>query len=420
MKYSCLITILFAGVLFAAGDSIFLYNPTHTDTGVWLVGGNNDVDVINAGESVGSYLPATLADGIYYFGDNEASYGPYLGLPSNPTTPLLGDIDGDGQVNPILKGLDSSGNEAVMAPWTTRPVGSEALTFALLNADNVAVFAGDVNADGTDDIIARNTANDFWMAYHCDPNGLAGTPDTWRPGNSAGNYMFVGDFNGDGATDVGEYRTSDAMVFGWLSVPQVGLSDDSDLYFEYNLQAYNAGLMGFGTVDLNGDGLDDLVEFVDNGSSWICKLYITQTTENTPAGYDFSAAYSWASLAKNASATNHQLIVADIDGDGFGDLVQYEEFTGIDGNTSARLRVVYGDGNITNATEYDAWQLRSRQEIKEYSYGMIFGSDVSGFIVMAGATDTDPAKIVGDLNDDGVVDPLDVTELAAMWLDGVI
>ncbi len=421
MKYSCIALILiFAGSLFAAGNSIFLYNANHTDTGVWLIGGNNDGLIINAGESVGTYLPTTFASGIAYFGDNEASYGPYLNLPANPTTPLLGDIDGDGLSNMILKGTDSLGNDALMATWTTRPVGGEALTYCLLNADNVTAFAGDVNGDGTDDIIARSTTNGYWVAYHCDPNGLAGSPDSWRPGNSLDNMMFAGDFNGDGVTDVGEYRASDAMALCWLSVEGVGFSDDNSLYFWEGLQPYDAGLIGFKTCDVNGDGLDDLIEILDKGTNWICRIYIAQTTAETPAGYDFGGAYCWASIAKGTTASNGQLLVADIDADGLADLVIYEEFIGAAGKTNARLKAIYGDGNISNASAYSAWQLRTRQETKEYSYSMIFGEEVSGFVAMVGSTSTDPANIVGDIDGDGTVGELDIAELASMWLDGTM
>jgi hypothetical protein len=419
MKYSCLTLILIiTGTLFAAGNSIFLYSPTHTDTGVWLIGSNNDGEVINAGDSVGSYLPTALTSGISYFGDNEASYGPYLNLPSNPTTPMVGDIDGDGEANTILKGSDASGYDALLAAWTTRPVGSDALTYCLLNADNSAVFAADVNGDGTDDIVARGTANNNWIAYHCDPNGLAAGPDSWRGGDNAANYSFTGDFNGDGVADVGEYRTSDAMVLCWLGVSGVGLSSDANLYFWDDLKTYDAGFMGLDSVDLNGDGLDDIVEFIDQGSNWVCKIYLARSGAGTPAGHDFNGAYAWASIAKtDLTATNQQLLAADIDGDGFGDLVIYEEFIGPVGKTNGRLRVIYGDGNIANVAGYDAWQTRARQETKEYRYDMIFAEEVSGFVAMAAITDTDPANIVGDINDDGSVDPADVSDLAADWLN---
>lgn len=432
---SILILCVIASALFAAGDSILLYNPGYSDTGIWIFGVNNN-GMLDGEGSNPTWLPDSLTDTVLSFGDNEGSYGPYLGLIADPNTPLIGDADGDGVVDPVLVGENIDGKDGALAAWSDRPEGSDAYHGTLVDAANIIVGVGDVSGDGYGDLITRSTENDMWVAFHSDPNGFQNGPDSWGGGNGSIDFdYFFGDFNGDGLTDVGQIDPKGAnpnMALCHLSTPydgtqppgsRGGIANDNDntgSYFWSSLKTDQTQPVTYLSGDVNGDGMDDLVEAFLHADKFLCRIYLARTGAANPAGMDFGGNYAWANVGRNTLVSTKNVVpmLADINDDGFADFVIYDEFIHTNNQTYGRIKVVYGDGNVPAAASYAAWNDHStfgNYEFGYYNYYGIFGQDIDNFVPFVGNLNG-PCDIDGDLNGDCKTDLTDASMLFGDWL----
>lgn len=434
--FTMLAALMLVTMAQAAGDSLLLYNPNYSTTGIWMIGLNNQGMLDGAG-STATYLPESpFSGGILSFWDDAGSYGPYLGLEGDPNFPIVGDADGDGVVDPVLVGqkMDGGANrDGAIAAWSDRPEGSNAFHATLVDDIHKIVAVGDVSGDGIGDLITRSTSNDMWVAYHSDPCGFQNGPDSW--GGGAGDFanpMFTGDFNGDGLTDVGEVNETTRLALCYLSTvydpcdpcDPTGHSggiangnDNTGSYFWHNIKPALTDPVTYLSGDVNGDGMDDLVEAFQQSGVFLCRIYIASTGAATPAGMSFGGAYSWANVSRNVLATTKNVtpMLADINDDGFADFVIYDEFTHTNNNTYGRVKVVYGDGNVQHVTAYAAWNNAPNYEFTYFNYYGIFGQDVEGFLPFVGNRTAD-CDIPGDLNGDCVVNMDDFVDLSVDWL----
>jgi hypothetical protein len=109
-------------------------------------------------------------------------------------------------------------------------------------------------------------------------------------------------------------------------------------------------------------------------------------------------------------------MLGDVNGDGFADLIFYDEFIHNDNMPHGRIKVVYGDGNVNNLSEYSAWANTSNYEWGYYGYYGSFGRDYRGFIPMIGKAHADFRSTAADINADGIVDLADYSWVASDWL----
>jgi len=398
MKRLCVVLILvaLAGQVLATGavrgDSIFLFNSGSTGSlvsGCWALATND-------GGGTAATLPITS-----YTSYNDTNYTP------NPNNPLVGDVNGDGVSDVVVNGMDGNGHTMFLGRNTATTAGQGDLLAAPIGNPGwnenwsphwaaskpyYDSLVADVDGDGyADAVTVRNADADdtfsFWEATHSDAQGLEGNAPAASAAwiglgvDSSTTTALVGDFNGDGADDVANQNAS-ATVVGIVSTLGTGLNGANPTFWGGMGYAPNhiATLVG----DIDGDGIDDIVQVDDRNSdgSWTWVAGLTGANGAIPAGYEIAqgGANSWcAPFTLDAASTNAVPLLADIDNDGRDDLVLFEEYVDAgSGNVWARILVSFTDdvagGLFTNAYDVGSW----------YDYTGMFGVDGSGMVPIVG------------------------------------
>jgi uncharacterized delta-60 repeat protein len=169
----------------------------------------------------------------------------------------------------------------------------------------VDVQAADVNGDGLDDLIGRETATGIWWVSLNVGNGAYITQQNfavWSP-SVAWQNVRVGDFNGDGRADV-------AGRSGTTGMWQLGISNGN----KFNTIAQGATWSTTGTwvdvfaADLTGDGIDDIIGRDAKTGAW-------NVLRSTGSLLINSVWKTWSTAAWSATQ------VGDVNGDGKADVV---------------------------------------------------------------------------------------------------
>jgi hypothetical protein len=211
------------------------------------------------------------------------------------------------------------------------------------------VWVGDLDGNGTTDVLMYYANGDWWM-------GLSdGTHLTWHQAGNAmpglldgKHYLAVGDFTGDGKTDVVVYASADGS---W----KMGVSDGAQL--AWHDAGGNAGfgdlLDGkhrFSVGDYDGDGKADVVFYYAGDGNWWM-------------GHSDGAQLAWHSAGNTQGFGNlldgsHAIYDGDFDGDGKREELFYYEGNGdwwmahSDGQTFAWHKAgnTAGFGNLLDAS----------------------------------------------------------------------
>jgi FG-GAP-like repeat/CHAP domain len=177
---------------------------------------------------------------------------------------LIGDFNGDGKMDIVMKSIN----------WDTTPVflSNGDGTFQFKNAPDPAKtifndtgaqsFVGDFDGDGKADVVLKYGAGwDTTPVYLSNGDGtfrVSSAPDPSKGiFNYAGAQSFVGDFNGDGKTDIlmkapGWDTTPVFFSNGDGSFRYTNAHDPSGDIFDYTEAETFVG-------DFNGDGRDDIL-----------------------------------------------------------------------------------------------------------------------------------------------------------------
>jgi RHS repeat-associated protein len=270
-----------------------------------------------------------------------------VGSDGNPKGFMV-DIDGDGILDVLTKASNGKPqgyyNRIRSNQGWASPAGVLASTFPAswgsLNfqgTDQVDTFI-DINGDGLIDIVRRN--NQPISPFNpSNVTVLLGTPNNGGWVASPNDYSMPGfsfntsvnpvqfsfdDVNRDGLPDlIGQNSspTLPAQVFlnAGTFIPGVGMWATSSDNVGASLPSYNPSDMHFSDVD--GDGIADLIEEVQNPSRQFAVLFGTGSDYTANWAGAYTAAMQTYQLPVNAVPNRGYFATADINGDGLVDLI---------------------------------------------------------------------------------------------------
>jgi len=243
-----------------------------------------------------------------------------VGFAGNLGIPTLGDFNGDGLTDLATynKGFwifaHSTGSEFKSSPWPR-------YSFTGYYQKEVTPFTGDFNGDGNVDVgmfdeaewtIALSTGTGFSEAseFHLTEWGVE--PPHLSPGKQI--VPLVGDFNGDGLTDIAYSFTPKGKIHIRLSTG-TGWAPESIWITRFPSSVMTA-------ADFNGDGLTDLAFYDASGTRQA--VYVPSD------GTRFVPSYIHipASFTVNSLTTNYGLYIGDFNGDGILDPGVYHSGSG--------------------------------------------------------------------------------------------
>ncbi len=280
------------------------------------------------------------------------------------------DADGDGTANPASGGDDCDDDNSAIHPGATEVCGdgvdndcdggpgdyalvsgslSEGVEFAGASAEDYAGYAvsgaGDVNADGYDDVLVGVYADDavgYASGAACLVLGsalpLSASLSTAvqytgeREGDTAGIAVSsAGDVGADGYVDllVGASSNGDVgvaagaayVVFGSAFPASNSLSSAVEFYGE---SAYHvAGAAVSGAADVNGDGYDDLLIGAYNNGDAVTGAGATYVVLGSAAltSVSLSSAIQYSGEATANYSGSAVSAGGDADGDGYADVL---------------------------------------------------------------------------------------------------
>jgi RHS repeat-associated protein len=246
--------------------------------------------------------------------NGSALNNPSVWEPSNPANqtgfiPLgPGDANGDGLTDNLMLSqgalmvdYNQSNNSFNYRPWDN-------LTWNLdcgPNSQNCEIRTGDFDGDGMTDLVVYNTNNSpsqTWVGLSGgNPHGLS----VWNslPMGNASTPMSVGDFNGDGLSDVVYYNSSDGNIYVGM-----GAGSRFDMRSWGTPPSFNdTAKSTFRVGDFNGDGLSDIA-FYDGTQTWV----------GLSNGSKFTF-YLWGQIG-DPNFNSNGFLVGDFNGDGKSDL----------------------------------------------------------------------------------------------------
>jgi RHS repeat-associated protein len=256
---------------FGATQYIVVMPPGATTNGLSPYGdfdGDGKMDWFSGSSMTGANAPYELSKGDGWF---RAFGGLTLGSSSNPATAFaIGDADGDGCTDLLIQ----NPNEIALScrsTLTTFPAGSIASS---------QVYTGDFNGDGNGDFLVVP-----WGGANATLNISTGASLIQQtiPGlNCGGAYycgaglsnVYLGDFDGDGKTDVALVIPHYLKIFTWQSgtlalvltvnidLPQAGCTNQCATGFNGTIQ----------TTDVDGNGCTDLIVWQDTYNYFYIKF----------------------------------------------------------------------------------------------------------------------------------------------------
>ncbi len=247
---------------------------------------------------------------------------------ADPVAVAVGDFNGDGKPDIVVA---NGNNGTVSELLNTTPVGATVPSFAApvtfaVGANPKSVAVGDFNGDDKPDIVVANyNDNTVSVLLNTTPTGAA-TPsfapqETFSVGNDP-DSVAVGDFNGDGTTDLAVANELDDTVSVLLNTTPTAATTAS--FAPQQTFAVGQNPVSVAVGDFNGDGRLDLV--VANAGNITYNLFgAPMSTANVSVLLNATqAGATTASFAPQQTfygGVPDSVAVGDFDGDGRPDIV---------------------------------------------------------------------------------------------------
>jgi Ca2+-binding RTX toxin-like protein len=238
-------------------------NSSHFVSADWQVAGTGDfngdgrVDILwrNTDGRISDWLGTANGD---FVGNGAHSIA---AVSNSWQVAATGDFNGDGRED-ILWRNPTTGQ---IADWLANANGNGGFTgngaHSAASIDPVWQVAGtgDFNGDGIDDILWRNSSTGRIADWLGKPDASGGfTGNGANSGNTvdlAWQVAGIGDFNGDGHSDILWRNSSTGQVNDWLGTATGGFADNSAHASTILSTAWQVAEIG----DFNGDGIDDIL-----------------------------------------------------------------------------------------------------------------------------------------------------------------
>ena len=213
--------------------------------------GDGDADILVRDTNTGQWFTHPMQNG-------NSTGATLLSLPTDSawTFAVSGDFDGDGTEDIVLRNIST--NTWQVYYMVGGNVNSNTSITALSNSTyGVSAYqaqaAGDMNDDGKNEILIRNTSTGAWRIYNFVGNSVSNPSNLYV--NTSWQFQTLEDLNGDGKLDVVLRNTSSGYWSGFITGPNFS----SSVYSMNNLYV-NTSTISLSTYgDFDNDGIGDIL-----------------------------------------------------------------------------------------------------------------------------------------------------------------
>lgn len=349
-----------------------------------------------------------------------------------------GDINGDGINDMIIgahyadpNGVNAAGETYVVfgkSTAFTSTVGLSSLDgstgFVLLGINDgdqsgYSVSSGDINGDGTDDVII-GAQEETYVVFGFDDTAIDTLELSSLDGNTgfalrgievgrSGNTTSSGDINGDGTDDViigSKYASPNGMgsgktyvVFGkstaFTSSMELSLLDGSAGFVLNGINRSDRSGDALYSGDINGDTYDDVIIGAHNANGGSGETYVVFGKNSFASSVELSSLDGSTGFVLNGvdarDYSGSSVSSGDINGDGRYDVIIGASGAASNGNRSGESYVVFGKSSFASSIE-----LSSLDGNAGFVLNGIDNFDWSGWAVSSG-------NINGDIYDDIII-----------------
>ena len=240
--------------------------------------GSGDVGVLTRRTSDGGWHFSRVDQGVVI--TEYDLTGIYTAQPWNFA--LAGDFNGDGDDDILLRSTGAGGNGAwQMFIMQNGQVVSNNYYNAYLSLDYVPIAAADLDADGDDDVIERQASNGAYGVFETQNGSVVrarSLGQIWA--NASYTYQFAADLNNDGFDDIVIRNTGSGGTGYWYKF-QFGVNTSTTPKQRFYVPAggqyldiyHDINMITFGAVgDYNGDGTADVITHDSRNYWWLAKI----------------------------------------------------------------------------------------------------------------------------------------------------
>lgn len=201
-------------------------------------------DILNVGGGGNVDVLLSDGDGGYEEGDSLATGTGVSGFPNQ-----VSDVNNDGHLDVLINGISSANSQLFLGNGD----GSFSFAGTLATSPSTAGdqnLLGDLDGDGNVDLFAKDTASSDFFVRFGNGDGSFGSTQTYNTQGIYGSRPQVVDFDQDGDDELVFFDESEGFV-------QVADFEDDQLKLRQEFEASPTGDFNFSIADINDDGILD-------------------------------------------------------------------------------------------------------------------------------------------------------------------